>query len=261
MVDLPDGFVVQMHDDVAVLTIQAGKANAMTPEFVADLIDAMSALAEEPPGALVITGSGRALSAGLALPRLVEYDRDAMRSFMRLFAQAMESVLAFPTPTVAAINGHAIAGGCVLALMCDYRVMVDEGGKIGLNEVALGIGLPAVVIEPLRARVPARSLAPIALSAQLFTAEDALVLDLVDDVVPASDLESAAIEQARSLTGAPMASAQVKAALLRPLITELRRHENPELESWLDTWFSPDAQRIVGGLVASLDASGHHRDH
>jgi enoyl-CoA hydratase len=249
---LPRGFEYEVHGEVGLLRINAGKANAMSPEFVAGLIDAMAEVRARAPEALVITGTGKVLSAGLALPTLVDLNRDDMRTFMQGFGQAMESVLTFPTPTIAAVNGHAIAGGCVLALMCDYRVMVEDGARIGLNEVSLGIGLPASVLEPLRVRLPARSWAPIALAGELFSPEDALALELVDDLVGADGLESSALERASALGGAPLASAQVKAALLRPLIAEIRAHEDAELEAWLDTWVSPDGRRLVGEAIAHL---------
>jgi len=252
MTNLPQGFELETHDRVGLLRINAGKANAMSPQFIASLIDAMAELKQDPPASLVITGTGRALSAGLALPMVIDLNRDDMRTFMQGFGRAMEAVLTFPTPTVAAINGHAIAGGCVLAVMCDYRVMVDADARIGLNEGALGIGLPASVLEPLRVRVPARSLTPIALAAELFAPEDALALELVDDIVPAGELEASALERAQALAFAPTASAQVKAALLRPLLHELRTHEDAEMELWLDTWFSDDAKRLVAEAVASL---------
>lgn len=246
------GFALEPFGDARLLRIETGRANAMTATFLADLEQVMSELAADPPRGLVITGSGRSFSAGLALPDLVDCDRDAMRSFMQGFARAMQAVLTLPTPTVAAINGHAIAGGCVLALMCDHRMMADSTARIGLNEVALGIGLPTSVVAPLRARLPARSLAPVALGGDLFAPAEALALGLVDDVVPPDDLELLAVERVEVLAGPPAASAQVKAALLRPVLAELAEHSDDELEHWLDTWFSPEGQAGVRAAVAAI---------
>jgi enoyl-CoA hydratase/carnithine racemase len=90
------------------------------------------------------------------------------------------------------------------------------------------------------------------MSAELFTADDALALELVDDVVAPEDLLDSALERVRALSGPPAATAQVKNAILRPLLGQLRAHEDAELQAWLDTWFSPDGRRLVGETVAAL---------
>lgn len=250
--ELPPGFTAEAFGETLVLHVATGRANAMSAAMLADLETVMGLLAADVPRGLVVTGTGRAFSAGLALPDIADLGRDDLRAFMQGFARSMAAVLTFPAPTVAAINGHAIAGGCVLALQCDYRIMADGPGRIGLNEAALGIGLPESVVAPLRVRVPGRSLGPIALAGELFGPEEALALELVDDVVPAEDLEVLAVERAQALTAAPLAAQQVKAALLRPVLAELAEHSDAELERWLDTWFSPDGRAGITAAVAAM---------
>lgn len=245
-------FELTDRNGILLLRMSGPKANSMSEEWLLGLRDALAAARDAEPAGLVITGAGKVFSAGMALPDLIDLDRDQMRTFMQGFAATMEQVLTFPRPVVAAVNGHAVAGGCVLSLMCDYTVMASGGPVIGLKEVALGIGLPAIVLEVLRARVPARSVAPIAMSAQLFDSEEALALELVGDVVPPEELVESAHERALALSGPPQAIAQVKQAVLRPLLAELRSNEDAELEAWLDTWFSPDGRRLVGDAVAAL---------
>src|SRR4051794_27933939 len=140
-----DSFTIS--DGVALLSLSAGKANAMSAELL-DILDAMfSRLEASDARAAVLTGYDRFFSAGLALPTLIDLDRPAMKRFIERFNVVMMRLFAQPRPVVAAINGHAIAGGCVLALQCDWRIMAEGDFKIGLNEVQLGIGLPSVVIE------------------------------------------------------------------------------------------------------------------
>jgi len=238
--------------NLAFISLHDGKANAMSTALLDTLTDAI-AQAEVMARAIVITGEGKAFSAGLALPELIDLDRRAMARFMDRFAAAMRRVLECARPTVAAINGHAIAGGCVLALMCDHRLMTSAPVKIGLNEVQLGLGLPAVILEPLRARLPPTSLTTIALEGALVDPTEALRLGLVDEIIAPTDLLGVAAARARTLAGGgPLAYAQIKRALLRPMIEQISRHDEAEREAWLDTWFSPEAQRRLRAAVAKL---------
>src|SRR5687768_2435164 len=125
---------IERRDEVALVRLRAGKANAMSSALLAAIGRALDDVEGSGACAAVITGEGRSFSAGLALPELVDLDRAAMRAFIDLFGAAMRRVLECPLPVVAAINGHAIAGGCVLALMCDARICAAGAGRIGLNE-------------------------------------------------------------------------------------------------------------------------------
>lgn len=246
---------IERSEELALMRMQGGKANAMTPQFLQALSEMFERVAESDARAVVLAGYEKYFSAGLALPSLVGLDRPAMTSFMELFGATMLRIFSFDRPVVAAINGHAIAGGCVLALMCDVRVIAEGATKIGLNEVQLGIGLPSVVIEPLRLQLPARSMLPIALEGNLLTPHEALECGLVDDVAPADQLEARAIAKARSLARAPRAGvAQVKAALRRPAIEAIRARGAQERELWLDTWYSKEAQAVIQRTVEKLSA-------
>jgi enoyl-CoA hydratase len=246
-----DAFTIS--DDIALLRLEAGKANAMSPELL-EAIDALSAQLEASPArAAVVTGYDRFFSAGLALPSLIDLDRDTMRRFIGRFSQVMARVFAQPIPMVAAVNGHAIAGGCVLALMCDWRVMSAGDFKIGLNEVQLGIGLPSVVLEPLRLQLPPTSLLPLALEGRLVSPGEAQSLELVHEVVPAASLIERATARAKELAAVPSSGfRQVKAGLRRPAREAMERLGADEAERWLDSWFSPEARERLAAAVARL---------
>jgi enoyl-CoA hydratase/carnithine racemase len=203
--------------------------------------------------AAVLTGYDTYFSAGLALPSLLGLDRQKITPFMALFESAMRRVFASPLPIVAAVNGHAIAGGCVLALECDLRLIADAPIKIGLNEVQLGIGLPATVIEPLRLQVPASSHLPIAFEGSLFAPAEAKQLGLVHEVVPPSELLSRSIERARSLARSPRkALAQIKHALRGPSLERMEKASAPQLDEWVNAWFSEATQERLANVVAQL---------
>jgi enoyl-CoA hydratase len=245
--------LIEPQGDVAVLRMRGGKANAMTAQFLSDLVRLVDELEASDAGAAVLIGEGPHFSAGLALPALIDMDRQDLREFIDIFAAAMLSVFRCQLPVIAAVNGHAVAGGCVLALQADVRLMAEGKGKIGLTEVQLGIGLPGVVIESLRLQVPPTSLFSIALEGRLFGPGEAYALRLVDDVCPGETLERLAVERATALARLPKAGfAQVKAGLRRPAVEAIQRHGDEERERWLDTWFSDDAQKKLREQVAKL---------
>lgn len=228
----------------------AGRANAMSAPV---LLALRSAIAEaRTADAIVIKGDGRVFSAGLALPDLIDLDRASLGEFIDLFGSVMMDVLTSPVPTVAAIDGPAVAGGCVLALMCDLRVIGDTAGPIGLNEVRLGLGLPSVVVAPLRARVAGNAAVPIALGGELFQPPRALKLGLVDELVGSDSLESTALARAAALAGSPTAYEQIKTSLLGPVVEEITRNSAAERERWLDTWFGPLGRQMLSEVVARL---------
>lgn len=235
------------------MVLRAGRANAMDESFLRGLLRLFDELESSDARAAVLTGYDRFFSAGLAIPVLLSRRRDALRPFMVLFESAMRRAFACPLPVVAAVNGHAIAGGCVLALQCDLRFMADASIKIGLNEVQLGVGLPPSAIESLRFHLPASSVAPIAIGGSLFEPAEAKRLGLVDEVVPPAELLSSAVKRARALAGGSrQAVAQIKQALRRPALERMERESAQQLESWLDGWFSPAAQERLAKVAARL---------
>ena len=238
---------IEKHGEIALLHMRAGKANSMSTRF----LDAFGAALDDAYAAraLVITGDGNAFSAGLALPELIDLDRAGITAHIDHFEQTMRRLLTFPRATVAAINGHAFAGGCVLALMCDVRVMAAGDAMIGLNEVQLGIGLPAIVIEPLRARIAPSLFGPVALEGRLVKPELALAMQLVDEVVDPELLKERALAIASARATAPEAYMQIKGALLAPVLGAYERNCHRERELWVETWFSPDAQRMLRAAV------------
>lgn len=242
---------IESIEGMALVRMNTGKANAMSVEFLERLGALLDTAGDA--RAIVLTGYDRFFSAGLDLPPLLALDRATLGSFIELFSDIMLRVFTLTVPVVAAVNGHAVAGGCVLALQADHRIMVEQGGKIGLTEVQLGIGLPAQVIECLRFQVPAWALRPIALEGTLMASDEAMRHGLVDERVPADVLEARALDRARTLASIPpLAFAQVKGVLRRPTVETIAATRAQENARWLDTWFSGEAQKRLHATVARL---------
>ena len=236
---------IERRDGVALVRVRGRKANAMNPELIAAIDTAL----DELEGPIVVTADGTSFSAGLALPELVDLDRPAISEMIDGFERAMYRVLTYPHATVAAINGHAFAGGCVLAMMCDVRVMATGSAKIGLNEVQLGIGLPAIVIETLRLRVAPPAFGAIVLEGRLLSPDEALRCHLVDELVEPGSLVARSVEIATARGRSPLAYAQIKRSLLAPVVDAFQRRREIDRDAWLDTWFSDHGQRTLRAAV------------
>jgi len=242
---------IERNGPVALLRMENGKANAIS----AALLERLDGLIEElgEARAAVITGQGTAFCAGLDLPALVDLDRTTMRGFIRRFEQVILRIFELPIPLIAAVNGHAVAGGCVLALQADIRIGADRDARIGLNETRLGIGLPALVVETLRFQVPGSSLAPLALEGRLVSPREALQLGVLHELAPEGELLDRALRRAADLADLPPAGLRmVKESLRRPVAAAARSNEASESERWLDTWFSPDSQSRLQQTISRL---------
>jgi enoyl-CoA hydratase len=242
---------IERSGEVAVLRLENGKANSISPAFLERLQRLLGEIGDA--RAAVMIGQGSAFSAGLDLPALVGLDRAAMRSFILGFDEVMLRVFELPVPLVAAVNGHAVAGGCVLALQADVRIGADREARIGLNETQLGIGLPAAVVETLRGQVPGPSLSALALEGRLVSPREALQLGLLHEVVPEAELLPRAVARAAALAALPPAGVRmVKASLRRAAAAAARAAEESEAERWLDTWFAEESRGRLRETVARL---------
>ncbi len=192
--------------------------NALGTGMMTWLLERLAAANGQP---VLLTGTGDAFSAGLDLKQVASLDDEGMTAFLRLLERCVSALYLYPGPTVALVNGHAIAGGCVLTLACDERVAVDDArARIGLNEVALGVRFPPRVMKMVRDRVPTASQVPVILGAGLFSPSEALAHGLLDAVVP--DAGTLARSRLAALAAHPAdAYAAAKRALRGAVDTDL----------------------------------------
>ena len=163
------------HGAVTVLRMAHGKANALDLEFCEALTAQLDACERSPSTrALVMTGSGAMFSAGVDLLRVVDGGADYIRVFLPAMNRMFEKLFAFPKPVVAAVNGHAIAGGCILACAADWRLMSGQPGRIGIPELLVGVPFPVVPLEIMRFATHASRLQALAYRGLTLTAVAAM---------------------------------------------------------------------------------------
>jgi enoyl-CoA hydratase len=232
------------HDGgVRVLTLDRPPANAIDESLLTELALALNAAQAEPDvRALVLTGEGRFFSGGfdLAAPRR---DAAATRQIQRLYRDLHAELLGFPKPTLAMVNGHAIAGGFVLALTCDYRLGVDGDYRIGLNEVAVGAGFPRTAVEIVRLRLPHARASELMLGGALYPANQSVRLGLVDEMLPADRFVETVHRRAARLGSHPRAAyVDAKLALVAEALERIARESDADGERTDAVWRDPESR-------------------
>ena len=216
-------FELTRRGQVAVLQMTHGKANAMDLEFVRGLNAQVHAIQQSDARALVITGQGKMFSAGVDLVRVVEGGAPYVREFLPAMNHTFEALFAFSKPLVAAVNGHAIAGGCVLACCADYRLMAREPGRIGLPELLVGVPFPVVPLEIVRFATPRQHVQALIYRGLTLPAEDAFRYGLIDAVAEPDRLLDEAVAVADQLAGIAFESFHLTKRLLREPVIRLMR--------------------------------------
>jgi enoyl-CoA hydratase/carnithine racemase len=239
-------------DGIAVLTLDRPKANAFSPELVAALAEAFASSAKA--RAIVLASAQPGIfSAGWDLPILVDRDRKSMERFVSDYCDLVRQIFVFGPPVVAALNGHAIAGGLIVAMAADERIAAEGRGKFGLSEIILGVSVPQCLMEPFRHVVGARAMERLAATGENLSVEGGLALGLLDRAVPAETLLDAAVERAGFLAG--LSGPAYAAIKRRSRAAAIARFDQArDHDPFLDFWFSDDARFRVKDMVARLSS-------
>jgi enoyl-CoA hydratase len=200
---------------------------------------------------LLLTGAGDAFSAGLNLNEVAALDATTAEPFLRMLEECMAALFLYPGPTVAAINGHAVAGGCVLTLCCDHRVATTSAAaKIGLNEVPMGLRLPPRVLAIVRSRIPRRYRERVLLGGNLFAPADAREIGLVDEI--AHDPLMLARQRLEELAASPSRAYALTKSDLRG-VTPQDLASDAALDQWmresLATWTAGDLKAKIATVL------------
>jgi enoyl-CoA hydratase len=236
------------HDGIAVLTLDNEPVNALDLELLAAIPEALAGVVHS--RGVVLTGRGRSFSAGVDLKLIVDGGAAYVNEFLPALSLAMLNVFEYPKPIVAAVNGHALAGGCVLAAACDFRVMA--GGTIGLTELAVGVPLPSVALEIMRHTV-GPALDSMVLAAGRLTPDEAMQVGLVHEIVKPDQLLSNALQRVEGLCITPPGVFAASKQDLRAPARERILANRPLNDSlMLDIWSSEATRHIFQGYLQSL---------
>ncbi|MEW5796284.1 MAG: enoyl-CoA hydratase/isomerase family protein [Candidatus Zixiibacteriota bacterium] len=239
------------QNGIATLTLARGNVNAMNEEMVDHLIERFQRLSDySNTHAVVLTGQGSFFSFGLDVPELYDYSSADFTRFLSKFTDLYLRIFEFPKPLIAAINGHAVAGGFMLAMPCDYRIMATGKAKISLNEITFGSSVFAGSIEILKCVTGHRNAEVFALGGKMYSAEEAKSLGLVDEVVQRESVLSRALEIAGEMAARDLvAYGAIKKLLRGPVVDQIRRTEADSIRRFVEIWYLPSTREKTKGIV------------
>ncbi|TAN08978.1 MAG: enoyl-CoA hydratase/isomerase family protein [Rhodanobacteraceae bacterium] len=229
--------------------------NALDPELAATLRRAIEQAPRDGAQALVLAGAPGLFSAGLDIPVLLQLDRAAMHAFWDDFFGICAALARAPIPTVAAVTGHSPAGGAVLAIFCDYRVMARGEFRIGLNEVQVGLTVPACIQAAMRRLVGIHRAERLLTAGTMLDSDAALAVGLVDELAGVEAVVTRAFAWLESLLALPRQALLTTRAVARADLARL--FEDPAtlpVDEFLDGWFAPEAQATLHALVQRLQS-------
>ncbi|HXD33826.1 MAG TPA: enoyl-CoA hydratase/isomerase family protein [Pyrinomonadaceae bacterium] len=231
---------IETAEEIATLTLNRGKVNAISGALMEELDLCLSELANKSAiRAIVLTGRDKFFSFGFDVPEILKFTRQDFVKYATDFTRLYRKLFLFPKPVIASLNGHTVAGGCMLALTCDTRIMVSGNAKISLNEITFGSSVFAGSTEMLRSLVGTSHAAEILYSGAMYSAEEAHGLGLVETVSTEETLREDTKRIASALAAKdPTAFASIKSLLRKEVGESMKRRDADSVEEMVDIWFS-----------------------
>jgi enoyl-CoA hydratase/carnithine racemase len=236
---------INYQDCQAIVSINYGKSNSITPQMIFELSNALEDMRTDPNVTVLILESmnEKFFSIGFDIPSLIELATKDFHTFYSSFNRLCLTLYTFPKPTIAVIQGHAIAGGCILALCCDRRFMMDGHNLIGLNEIKLGVPVPYPADCILRDLVGSRQAREIVESGSFYQPPDALSHGLVDKVIPEEDICQEVSTQAQILGSMPSSAFwAIKKNRIELVESQILAKLEEKEQQFVDLWFSDEAR-------------------
>lgn len=244
---------LEIEDGLGIMRIAREHGNAINRELSEGLIGAIrEAEASDELRGLLFAASGKLFSPGLDLRELIDLDRSGMKSFLESFNAAFLEMYSFSKPMVAAMHGHAIAGGFLLTLTADWRIL-KQGAQVGLAEIKVGVPFPFGIAMILKDAVPRACLAEVALLGKNYLDREALAAGLVHELLEAEQFEEHCRRRLAAMAAKDRKAYAVSKRYLRSqTIERIAAAGNRYDDEWLDSWFSPATQERIKDLVQGL---------
>lgn len=236
---------VESRGKVAILRLNNNITNAISPDLLDDFSKALCEVENKFEG-MILAGGTKFFCIGLDLPELLKLDRTRMTDFFYKFNEIALNLFTLPLPTVCVISGHAIAGGNILALTCDYRFATSGKKLIGLNEIKLGVPVPYLADLMLRQIIGHRSADEMLYRGEFMTTFDAKHIGLIDEVFSEQELEGKAVERVSEMIALPRdAFAAIKTNRVETIREKYERNHKSKNEIFLNCWFSEPVQELL----------------
>lgn len=249
---------IEIKDGIGAIRMAGPRGNAMSDDLVSDLSSALRTVGGEPSVRAVLLASAhpKLFCPGLDLLSLSGISRAEMGAYMVNFSTLLTDLFALKKPVIAAVNGAAVAGGCLLALTADWRV-AKRGAPMGLNEVKVGVPLPWSAVMLLRAAARASALSGVALLGRNFEGEAAVLAGLAQEVAEPEAFDAVVAERLAEFAEKDAYAFGVTKGYLRgAAVASMRERETALLDEFLDGWFSEGTQARIQKAVAALKAKG-----
>jgi len=240
-----------IDDGIAKIVLARGKVNAINEKVVEELTERLNELLKNPDvKSVILTGTGKFFTFGFDIPEFLSYPKNDFIRYLTKFTDLYRLIFTYPKPVIASLNGHTIAGGCMLAIACDYRIMVSGKARISLNEINFGSSLFAGSVDLLKMWLGQRPAEIAAYTGAMYSAEEALKLGLVDRVCSEPELESETERAARDFSEKdPDAFASIKKLLRSQLAEQIKARERQSILDFVDIWYSEKTWRNLQDKV------------
>lgn len=241
---------ISLSEHIACLTIDRPPVNALNPVVIESLLNAFSEIeADDNVNALVLRGKGSFFSFGFDVPEFMDYSKDDFHEFVSSFSELIRRIFFYDKPVLAAVNGHCVAGGAVLALCCDYRIMLDGKPKIALNELSFGSTVFSSIAQFLIYTVGNRNAERILYSGNMYSAGDAKAISLVDEAAGPDTFDSVVSETASRFARNDLrAFSRIKKLIRRETLNAVELTEHDSIAEFVNMWYSDETRKKLAEI-------------